>query len=70
VKVVKEIPCSYEGDTFDYILNPIYFGDRSIGFFDGFVVVGDCGIGVVLKLSGVHYFKVHLVVGSGTNVKS
>jgi len=70
VKVVKEFPYSSEGDTFDFILSPTYFGDRRIGFFDGATAGGDCGIGVFLKLSQVHFLKIHLNVGSGTNVKA
>jgi hypothetical protein len=56
VKVVKEIPYSSEGDNFDFILNPTYFGDRPIGFFDGVAAGGDCGIGVFLKLSQGSFF--------------
>jgi len=61
--------CRIEGDNFDFILNPTYFGDRPIGFFDGVAVGGNYGIGVFIKPSRGHFLKIHLDIGSITNYK-
>jgi ribonuclease HI len=54
----------------EYILNPVYFDDTPIGFFDGAVVGGLCGIGIFLKISSDHFFRVHFVGGEGNNMKA
>jgi ribonuclease HI len=67
---IKETPFSDEGEKFDYIMNPVYFGHKPIGFFDGAAANGSCGVGIVLKLSSSHFFKIHLAIGIGTNIKA
>jgi hypothetical protein len=53
----------------DFILNPIYFDDNSIGFFDGVGVENTCGIGIHIKISSEHTVKAHFAVGIGNNLK-
>jgi hypothetical protein len=54
----------------DFILNPIYFDDNPIGFFDGAAVGNTCGIGIYLKISSDHIVKAHFVGGTGNNMKA
>jgi len=67
---IKEFPCDFCYDNVDSFLNPIYFGDNPLGFFDGTVVGGVCGVVVVLKISANHLFSIHLAIGSGSNIKA
>ena len=57
-------------DKLDFIDNPIYFDDSPIGFFDGVVDGGICGIGLFLKLSNDHFYKAHFAGGEGSNMKA
>jgi len=51
-------------DKLDLILNPIYFDDNPIGFFDGIAAENICGIGIYLKLSFKHTVKAHFFGGT------
>jgi ribonuclease HI len=57
-------------DKLDLILNPIYFDDNPIVFFDGAAAENMCGIGIFLKLSFRHRFKAHFTGGTGNNMKA
>ena len=50
-------------------MNPFYFGQNPLGFFDVVVASTSCGVGVVLKLSNDHFFKIHLAIGTCTIIK-
>ena len=65
----KEYKDVYEGLSMDYILSPVYFENKPIGFFDGDAAGGKCGVGIFLKFSSKHVVKATLVVGEGTNIK-
>jgi hypothetical protein len=52
-----------------FILNPIYFDDNPIVFFDGAGVGNTCGIGIYIKISFEHTVKAHFAVGTGNNLK-
>ena len=69
LRIVKEFPNTVEGENFDFILNPVYFGQKPLVFFDGVVVCGSCSVGIVLKLSSYQFYKIHLAIGRGTNIK-
>ena len=67
---IKESPCSTEDDKFNFLMNSIYFGHRPLCFFDGAIVGGTCGIGIIIKLCSDHFSKIHLVVGPGINIRA
>jgi len=66
---MKKTNFSDEGEKFDYIMNPVYFGHKPISFIDRVAASGSCGVCIVLKLKSSHFFKIHLVIGIGTNIK-
>lgn len=66
----KEHSAKEEEDKMTFILNPIYFDDIPIGFFDGAVVDNICGIGIYLKRSTDHIVKAHFAGGNGNNMKA
>jgi hypothetical protein len=43
-------------DRMDYILSPVDFDNSTIGFFDGVVARGICGVGLFLKLNIDHLY--------------
>jgi hypothetical protein len=47
----------------------VYFGERPLGFFVGSIGGGDCGARIVWKPSGIHFYRLQLFVGSGSNIK-
>jgi hypothetical protein len=65
----KEYSVKEDEDKLDLILNPIYFDDNPIGFFDGAAAENMCGIGIFLKLSYRHTVKAHFTGGTGNNMK-
>jgi len=67
---IKEMPCDNRDENLDYLMNLVYFEERPIGFFDSVVAGGECGVGIVLKLIGFHFYRVHLIVGASTNIKA
>jgi hypothetical protein len=70
VLAIKEMPCDNRDENLDYLMNLVYFEERPIGFFDGVVAGGECGVGNVLKSSGFHFYRVHIILGTGTNIKA
>ena len=54
----------------DYILSPIFFYDKPIGFFDGVVVNDYYGDGIYIKLSYDHSYKEHFAGGKGNNMNA
>jgi len=66
---IKEINGACEVDKIDYILNPFFFDDNPIGFFDGAVVDDHCGIGIFLKINSEHFYRAHFASGKGNNMK-
>jgi hypothetical protein len=66
----KEYSTKEEEDKLAFILNPIYFDDNPIGFFDGAVDDNICGIGIYLKISTEHIIKAHFAGGNGNNMKA
>jgi ribonuclease HI len=67
---IKEIPNTYEGEIFDFIMNPVYFGQKPLSFFDRVAASSSCGFGIVLKLSSDHFYNIHLAIRPGTNIKA
>jgi len=53
----------------EYILNPVYFEEKPIGFFDGAVVNNKCGAGIYIKLREHHGYKACFAGGQGNNMK-
>jgi len=66
---IKEHNGAGKDDKFDHILNPIYFYDKPIGFFDGAVVDKRCGIRFFLKINSEHHFRAYFAGGQGNNMK-
>jgi len=52
------------------LVNPLFFGNTPIGFFDGAENKDKCGIGVHIKLDLHHSYKAHGAIGSGTNIRA
>jgi hypothetical protein len=67
---IKEMLRATGGDNLGFLMNPVYFGERPLGLFDGAGGGGECRARIVLKLSGIHFYRVELVVGSGCNIKA
>lgn len=42
------------------LINPVFFGNSPVGFFDGAANDGHCGVGVVLKTTSSHCYKGHI----------
>jgi hypothetical protein len=59
-----------EEDRMEYILNPIFFYDTPIGFFDGATDDSVCGIGIYLKITSDHIVKAYFAGGNGNNMKA
>jgi len=51
---IKEYTDIADEDKFEHILNPFFFDDTPIGFFDGTVVDNVCGIGIFENHSRPH----------------
>jgi ribonuclease HI len=66
---IQEIQEDINPDKLDLILNPIFFDDSPIGFFDGAASGSKCGIGLYIKISNVHNFKGFFSRGEGNNMK-
>jgi ribonuclease HI len=67
---IKEYKEAREVDKVDIILDPIFFDENPIGFFDGTVVNDNCGVGIFIKLSYDHGYKTHFAGGKGNNMKA
>jgi ribonuclease HI len=67
---IQEHKGSEEVIKVEYILSPIYFDDKPIGFFDGVVVNDYCGAGIYIKLNYDHSYKAHFAGGKGNNMKA
>jgi len=57
-------------DQFQVLVNPMYFGNSPIGFFEGASTRESSGIGVMIKLSSSHCFKTYMSIGVGTNIRA
>jgi hypothetical protein len=66
---IKEHPCKEEEDKLEVLLNPIYFNNIPIGFFDCATADNKCGIGLYLKISSSHTIKAQFAGGTGNNMK-
>jgi ribonuclease HI len=66
---IKEHNGAGEVDKFDFILNPVFFDENPIGFFDGAVVDDNCGVGIFIKLNSDHFYRAHFAGGKGNNMK-
>jgi len=66
---IQEIQEDLKPNKLDYILNPVYFDDSSISYFDGAASGNKCGIGLYIKISNVHNFKAFFAGGEGNNMK-
>jgi len=53
--------------SFKGMINPMYFGNSPLGFFDGAANEKQSAIGVLIKISSTHHFKAFMAVGSGSN---
>ena len=61
---IKKQPYKEEEDKLEVLLNPTYFNNNPIGFFDSASVENNCGIGLYLKLSSSHSIKALFVGGT------
>lgn len=68
VLAIKEIPSATRGDNIGFLMILAYFWERPLRFFVGANGGGECGVGIVLKLSGIHFYRLQLVVGKGSNI--
>jgi hypothetical protein len=59
-----------EVDKVYFILNPIFFDENPIGFFDGATVNDNCGASIFIKSSYDHSYKAHFAGGKGNNMKA
>jgi ribonuclease HI len=59
-----------EADKTDILLNPTYFNNNPIGFFDGAASTDICGIGIYLKITPGHNIQAHFAGGTGNNIKA
>jgi hypothetical protein len=66
---IKDYTVKEEEDRMEYILNPIFFYDTPIGFFDGAADDSVCGIGIYLKITSDHIVKAYFAGGNGNNMK-
>jgi hypothetical protein len=66
---IKYYKIEVEEDKLDLLLNPIYFDDNPIGFFNGGVAENKCGIGIYLKIYFCHTVKAHFTGGTRNNMK-
>jgi len=57
-------------DQFQVLVNPMYFGNSPIRFFDGASTRESSGIWVMIKLSSSHNFKAYMSIGVGTNIQA
>lgn len=55
---------------FQDLVNPMYFGNSPIGFFDEASNRENSGIGVMIKLASTHCFKAHMSIGVETNIRA
>jgi len=60
---IKEYSHKVEEDKLEVLLNPTYFNDNPIGFFDDAAAKNKCGIGIYLKISSRHTVKAHFAGG-------
>jgi hypothetical protein len=67
---IKEYKGTGEEEKVDYILNPVFFDEKPIGFFDGAVVNDNCGAGIYIKISAHHVYKAYFAGGKGNNMKA
>ena len=63
---IKKYKGTGEEEKVDYILNPVFFDEKPIGFFDGAVVNDNCGVGI----SAQHVYKSYFVGGKANNMKA
>jgi ribonuclease HI len=66
----QEHPHKEEADKTAILLNPVYFNNNPIGFFDGAASTDKCGIGIYLKITPGHNIQAHFVGGTGNNMKA
>ena len=66
---IKEFKGTREVDKVDFILNPVFFYQNLIGFFDGATVNDNYGVGIYIKLSAQHNYKAYFARGKGNNMK-
>jgi len=66
---IKEFKGTREVDKVDFILNPVFFYENLIGFFDGATVNDNYDVGIYIKLSAQHNYKAYFARGKGNNMK-
>jgi hypothetical protein len=66
----KDYTVKENKDKLDYILNPIYFGDNPIGFFDGAVVGNNLWYWIIFKNLLKHTVRARFAGGTGNNMKA
>jgi hypothetical protein len=67
---INEYKGTGKEEKVEYILNPVYFEEKPIGFFYGEVVNDNCGCGIYIKLSAQHVDKAYFAGGQGNNMKA
>jgi len=56
-------------DNFQIMINPLFFGNSTIGCFDGTAIVEKSGIGIMVKISSTHCYKAFMAIGQGSNIR-
>jgi hypothetical protein len=67
---IKEYKGTGKEEKVEYILNPVFFDEKPIGFFDGAVVNDKCGAGIYIKISAHHGYKAFFVRGKSNSMKA
>jgi len=65
--IIKNRVVKYTGKD-KTLINPLYCGDTTIGFFDGVAKDGRCGIRVIIRVNPSHCYKACMFIGKGTNI--
>ena len=49
------------------LINPVFFGNSPIGFFDGAANENHSGVGVMIKVTSNHHYKAFMAGRRGSN---
>lgn len=69
LKAIEEYVIDPREVKINSLINPVFFGNYHVGFFDGAATEDQSGIGLVVKVSTSHCFKAHMTVRTSTNIR-
>jgi len=69
-KIMIEYKVENNTEKLQVLVNPMFFGNSPIGFFDGAATSSNSGIGVLIKLSSSHTVKAFMSIGVGSNTRA